>query len=51
MFYNYDSSYYQPKIWEVGANPTTCSMQVNQLQVQKMKLLPPEQQIPQLVQR
>jgi hypothetical protein len=32
MFKNYHSSYYQPKIWEVGANPTTCSMQVHQLQ-------------------
>ncbi len=37
-------------IWEVGANPTTCSMQVHQLQVQKMKIQPPEQRIPQLVQ-
>ena len=50
MFHNYHSSYYQPKIWEVGANPTTCLMQVHQLQVQQMKILPPEKQMPQLVQ-
>ncbi len=31
-------------------NPTTCSMQCHQLQVQKLKMPPPEQQFPQLVQ-
>ncbi len=51
MFHNYHSSYYQPKIWEVGANIITCSIQVHQLQVKKIKQIPsPEQQIPQLVQ-
>jgi hypothetical protein len=50
MFHNYHSSYYQPKIWEVWANPTTCSLQVHQMQVLKLKITPPEQQIPQLVQ-
>ncbi len=37
MFHIHHSSYFQPKIWEVGAIPTTCSVQIHQLQVQKMK--------------
>ncbi len=37
MFHNYHSSYYQPKIWKVGVNPTTCSMQVYHLQFQQIK--------------